>query len=90
MASLLGVNAAKLGYALCHSSVIVQGDVEETPNTIEQSESARDALARGLYSRLVDWLVNTLNINLILGRKVLYVLFFLKHCYDCSNYYFWQ
>lgn len=71
MAALLGVNAAKLGYSLCHTSVVVQGDVEETPNTIEQAEAARDAFARGLYSRMVDWLVNTLNINLILGRKVL-------------------
>lgn len=71
VASLLSVNSSKLGYALCNTSVFVQGDAEVTQNTVEQAEALRDALARGLYSRMVDWLVNTLNINLILGRKVL-------------------
>ena len=65
------MNPAKLGWALCNSTVMVKGDSEVVSNTEAQAEDVRDALARGIYSRLVDWLVNALNLNLCLGRKVL-------------------
>jgi myosin heavy subunit len=50
---------------------MVKGDSEVVSNTEAQAEDVRDALARGIYSRLVDWLINALNLNLCLGRKVL-------------------
>lgn len=71
VAALLGVNPAKLGWGLCNTSKFVNGDMEITPNSVIDAEMIRDALARGIYSRLVDWLVNNLNTNMCLGRKVL-------------------
>ena len=71
MAKLLSVNPAKLGWALCNNTTVVKGDSEVASNSEAQAEESRDALARGLYARLVDWLVNALNLNLCLGRKVL-------------------
>ena len=71
VASLLSINTAKLGWALCNSTKIVNGEVESMSNDVLQAETVRDALGRGIYSRLVDWFVNCLNINMCLGRKVL-------------------
>lgn len=70
-ATLLNVSPSKLGWALCNKSTIVHGTSEVTGNSVVEAQDYRDALARGIYSRLVDWLVNNLNINLCLSRKVL-------------------
>ena len=71
VATLLSIDSAKLGWALCNSSKFSNGNVEVVSNDCNESGEARDGLARGLYARLFDWLVNTLNLNMCLGRKAL-------------------
>ena len=69
VAALLKVNQARLSYKLCNTNADETGVSYSSP--IAQAEFARDALARGLYSRLFDWLVNTLNTTMCIGRKIL-------------------
>jgi len=68
VAALLKVNQARLSYKLCNTNADETGVSYSSP--IAQAEFARDALARGLYSRLFDWLVNTLNTTMCIGRKI--------------------
>ncbi|KAI9561650.1 hypothetical protein GHT06_012610 [Daphnia sinensis] len=69
VATLLSVDSSKLGWALCNSSKFKNGNVEVESSSVSECGLSRDALARGLYCRLVDWLVNVLNLNMCLGRK---------------------
>lgn len=68
VAALLKVNQARLSFTLCNTDASLTGVNFSSP--IAQAEDARDALARGLYSRLFDWLVNTLNTTMCIGRKI--------------------
>ena len=63
-ASLLGLDEKELGKALMFRSVIIGADETDIPLSITQSKEARDALAKSLYSKLFDWIVYRVNVNL--------------------------
>ena len=74
VSSLLGVQLQALSRALTHVSRVYGEGAEVQPLNAAQADLARHALARGLYSRLADWFVNMLNVQLTFARLVLYVI----------------
>ncbi|XP_066969641.1 neither inactivation nor afterpotential protein C [Macrobrachium rosenbergii] len=68
---LLDVEEKKLTWALCNYCEVKPGkQVEQAKKTEYEAEMSKDALARTLYSRLVDFVVNTINSKLSVTRLV--------------------
>ncbi|XP_037076933.1 neither inactivation nor afterpotential protein C-like [Pollicipes pollicipes] len=65
---LLSVDETKLSWALRHRCSIVAGDPVKEAKTAAQAVGSRDALARLLYGRLVDSVVNWTNAAFTLTR----------------------
>lgn len=61
MSQLLGVDAAELVTALTCTSVVTRGETITRCNSVQEASAARHALAKGLYGRLFDWMVNQIN-----------------------------
>uniref|UniRef100_A0A1B6LPF4 Neither inactivation nor afterpotential protein C n=1 Tax=Graphocephala atropunctata TaxID=36148 RepID=A0A1B6LPF4_9HEMI len=70
VAQLLDVDEKKFCWALCNYCVVLKGTAARRKHNVEEAREARDVLARGLYFRLVDWIVNTINLKLSLSRAV--------------------
>ncbi|XP_049948905.1 neither inactivation nor afterpotential protein C isoform X1 [Schistocerca serialis cubense] len=70
VAKMLGVDEKKFAWALTNYCVIQQGTAVRRRHTVDEAEEARDVLARGIYSRLVDWLVNLINFKMSFSRAV--------------------
>lgn len=68
MSQLLGVQSHALRDALASSSLVMRGEVITRCNSAQEAESARDSMAKALYARLFDWIVNQTNRHLSLGR----------------------
>lgn len=68
VAQLLGLRAEALLEALTTSSIVTRGEVIHRRNSVQEAESARDAMAKALYARLFDWIVNQINQQLSFGR----------------------
>lgn len=68
VAQLLGLQGNALRDALTSSSMVMRGEVITRCNSAQEAESARDAMAKALYARLFDWIVNQINRHLALGR----------------------
>ncbi|XP_012256582.2 myosin-IIIb-like isoform X3 [Athalia rosae] len=66
---LLGVEAGDLLEALTSNSVVTRGETITRNNTVSEASAARDAMAKGLYGRLFDWMVNQINCLLSFDRS---------------------
>ena len=71
VAKLLGVSTSAMIDALTTRNVVTQGEIITKFNTLDESSSAREAMAKGLYSRLFDWIVQQINKHLSLGIMIL-------------------
>lgn len=68
VANLLGVHPQDLIRALTTNSVVTRGESIQRHNTLDEAAGARDSMAKALYGRLFDWLVNRINRLLSFGR----------------------
>ncbi|XP_318814.5 neither inactivation nor afterpotential protein C [Anopheles gambiae] len=70
IATLLQLDEKKFQWALLNYCVIVRGSAERRRHTADEARDARDVLAATIYSRLVDWITNTINQKLAFGRAI--------------------
>ena len=68
LSSAGGVEA--LGKWMCFRTIKAGTEVYEKPMTASQACDARDALAKGIYSKLFDWLVSHINANISCNEGV--------------------
>ncbi|XP_029704465.1 unconventional myosin-Ic-like isoform X2 [Takifugu rubripes] len=64
LAKLLAVDGSALGEALTHKKLKAKGEEVISPLSFEQALSARDALAKTVYRRTFNWLVEKINQSL--------------------------
>ncbi|XP_020280531.1 myosin-IIIb-like isoform X2 [Pseudomyrmex gracilis] len=69
VSKLLGVEQNDLLEALTSNSVMTRGETITRNNTVAEARAARDAMAKGLYGRLFDWMVNQINCLLCFNRS---------------------
>lgn len=71
ISDLLRVDEKKFMWSLTNFIMVKGGIAERKQYTAEEARDARDAVAATLYSRLVDWIINKINMNMSFPRAVL-------------------
>ncbi|XP_044736982.1 myosin-IIIa-like [Chrysoperla carnea] len=66
---LLGIDPSDLLEALTCNSVVTRGETIIRNNSIVEAEAVRNAMAKSLYGRLFDWIVNQMNCLLLSNRN---------------------
>ncbi len=62
-ANLLGLNAEELSWQLTHRAVKVSGDTIDVPLSCDAAVEARDGMAKEVYQKVFEMLVNMVNIK---------------------------
>lgn len=71
IAELLRVDEKKYMWSLTNFIMVKGGIAERRQYSTEEARDARDAVASTIYCRLVDWIINKINMNLSFPRAVL-------------------
>ena len=71
IANLLGIDPDTFIHTLTSTLISARGEVIEKGNTPEEAKSALNALARGIYTRLFDYIVQAINKLLSYSAKVI-------------------
>jgi myosin-3 len=68
---LLSVDSKKLAWALCNYCIVENDTAARRRHSRPEAIEAKNVLARAIYTRLVDWIINIINLKLSLTRAVL-------------------
>jgi myosin heavy subunit len=71
VARLLKVDEQKFSLALINHCTMQEGTAMVLRHTKAEAEAARDALACGIYFRIMDWIVTFINQKFSFTRAVL-------------------
>lgn len=71
VAELLEVDSKKLSWALTNYCVVKNGRALRKRNSYNEAKENRDVLANTLYSRMVNYIAEEVNIKLSVGKQIL-------------------
>ncbi|XP_059220276.1 neither inactivation nor afterpotential protein C isoform X2 [Stomoxys calcitrans] len=70
IAELLRVDEKKFMWSLTNFIMVKGGVAERRQYNTDEARNARDAVASTIYCRLVDWIINKINMNMAFPRAV--------------------
>ncbi|XP_059214173.1 unconventional myosin-Vb isoform X2 [Centropristis striata] len=66
---LLGVELQQMEHWLCHRKLVTASETYVKNMSAKQAANARDALAKHIYARMFDWIVDNINLALQTSAK---------------------